>query len=490
MIEKQFLIAGINPSNAVFDPIPSYDGNWSFTMQNMRRNTKDKELWDSFYNSIYEEPLKKIFETDRILDLNVRIVSKPTNEMKGRCLTFSKGDFFVELTNILNQNIDRHGLNDNQNDERIITLLSNIKKENEELNVVYSNSFKEHAKRLKDVLDKGFDSEYFESAMKDFEPYKNEMNFEEYIKDNYSYSCKLQVGLLRLNDFFDNIIDFNKLYELFDPDIFCLLFAKIICDDSLNKENGLLDSNYGYLVFYKKMLDELLANDKDYNPEIFYVEDSTNKIIYSGRNFINDYSDLLKKYPDIAKIKLLPIEENNNNYKDITLMDKIASLSQKESRENWAFLTEDEEIKKYDINNQEEIFKELNMRISILENSGFIGRPIKGINKYSGFYGFIYPNGKVIIEKFWNNEDTFTPAQGIATYVISIDRFIKISKSPRTNLIEYMKTLPEIGIKRIFHTSINNWQRNLFKEINGTYRKEDAFDFINSLNKGEKTHEQ
>ena len=121
------------------------------------------------------------------------------------------------------------------------------------------------------------------------------------------------------------------------------------------------------------------------------------------------------------------------------------------------------------------------MRISILENSGYVGRPIKGLNTFSGYYAFVYQSGVVVLEKFWNDEEKMIPATFNATYVMNIDNFIEMSKVSKLTLIEYIKTLPEIGVKRIFHTNINNWHRNLYNEINGSYRLEDVISFIASL---------
>ena len=433
------------------------------------------------------------------------MISKPTEEMKGRCLRFNKVDFFIELINFLNQNIDRNGLNDKQNNERIMSLINHIKGNNEELNIAFSDALKEHARRLKDILDKGFNSEYFDSAMKDYEPYKNRISFEDYIKNNHLISSKFQIGMLRLDDFFNQNIDFNKLYELFDSDTFCLLFAKIIYEFNLKieKEYNRLDNSYGYLCYYKMMIDKVVEQDtKRYNPKIFYTSENGKKIKYSRWDFMNEFNELMERHPEAKSFKLPVLEdEDHERYKDISLMEKITRLYREETKVNWEFLPEGEGIRKSERTmasssiqslkgkDKEELIQEINMRISILENSGFIGKPIKGLNTFSGYYAFIYPNGNVILEKFWENENTLSPAVGSATYVMTIDNFIELSKISRINLIEYMKTLPEIGVKRIFHTSINYWQRNLYDEINGTYRIEDAIDFINSLNKGDKKYE-
>lgn len=499
MIEKYFLSSGISPENVVFDPIPSYGGQWLFTINNFRRNVIDKKLWDDFYNETYNEPLKKIFQTERVLDLQVGMISKPNENNVGRCLKYNKVDFFVELTSFINQGIDNYKLTEEEKNERIKKLLSNIKLSNEELNYAYSESLGIRVKRYKDIIENGFNSEYFETAMLDYEPYKKRISFDDYIKNNCEISSKFQVGMLKLGDFFDRNVDFNRLYQLFNPDTFCLLFAKIIYEFNLKieKEYNKLDNSYAYLCYYKMMIDELVKEDKKYNPKIKYELDNGKRVLYSRWNFTNELQELLGRHPEAGSFKLPSLDNNIDKYKDISLMQKISLLYQSDVKVNWEFLKTGEKIIKGPVTksntsinenkkNKEDLINEINMRISILENSGFIGRPIQGLDKFNGFYAFIYPNGKVILEKFWENIDNITPARGTATYVMNIDNFIEMSKVARIDLVSYIKDNPNCGIKRIFHTSINNWQRNLFNEINGTYRLEDAIEFINGLSVGER----
>ena len=73
---------------------------------------------------------------------------------------------------------------------------------------------------------------------------------------------------------------------------------------------------------------------------------------------------------------------------------------------------------------------------------------------------------------------------------MNIDNFISMSKISKINLVEYIKTLPEIGVKRLYHSSQANWEKNIYKEINGAYRLEDAIEFINGLKSGGDGREQ
>ncbi len=501
-IEKFF--PNESPVDIIFDPVPSYSGDWLFTVPNLLKNAKvvdKKNLFQEFYQKTYQKPLENIFQTPRILDLQVGFISRPNSDNLGRCLRYSKVDFFLELTSYLDQNIDNYKLSNEERSKRLRSLISNLKKDNETLNIAYSEALKEKVRKINDTLVNGVSSEYYEALLQDYAPYEKKISFEEYLKASYGITSKFQMGMLRLNDFFDQNIDFHKLYNCFDSDIFCLLFAKIIYENNLirEQETGHLDNSYGYLFQYMDALNKMISENKKYDPKILYQKEKSRR--YSRYQFQQDFKELMGRHPEAKQIKLPDLGNDDiEKYKDISLMEKISLLYSDDVKVNWEFLKEGEKIKKggseskktsttpikKDIN---ELVRETNLRIGILEDSGFIGRPVKGLNTFNGYYAFIYASGVVILEKFWNNESELTPAVGNATYVMNIDNFIELSKLSKTDLIEYMKTLPEIGVKRIFHTTINNWQKNLYKEINGSYRLEDAIEFINGL-KGGRTNEQ
>lgn len=494
-----------NSAAVVFDPIPSYSGDWIFTINNLQRNAlkKDgKNLFEEFYRTTYQQPLTEIFKTPRILDFSVGMICKPNDNNVGRGLRYSKVDFFIRLTDYLNQYIDRYGSSFEEHTIYLKSLIAHIKGDNETLNAVYSEALKEKARKLKDVVDKEINSEYFEAAMRDYAPYKGRISFGDYIKSAYNITVLFQNGMLRLGDFFDQNLDYNALAASFEPDTFYLLFAKIIYEFNLirEKESGRLDNSYCYLYYYLMAVDEVVKTDKRYDPKIFFTLPNGKKIKYSRWQLQIQTKELLERHPEAKAISLPQLDGDSfHKYKDISLMEKITRLYSEETKVNWEFLPEGEGIKRGKNSGEHknnvpkdksDLVNEVNMRIDILEKSGFIGRPVKGLNTFSGYYAFIYPNGKVILEKFWENEETMNPATKAATYVMTIDNFVEMSKLSRINLIEYIRTLPEVGVKRIFHTSINNWQMNLYAEIVGSYRLEDAIEFINSLKSGAITNEQ
>ena len=495
----------------VFDPSPSYLGLWFFKNDNLIRNSKKQNevnLFQDYYLKTIYNPLKEYFKRLDNLKFSIGFISSANDNLYGRHLNANKMDFFLCLTRFLNSHIDRYGLNNEEFNNYLNSLTKHITDDSEVLNNIYSEALSKKEKKLKTLVDNEFTSEYFEAAMQDYEDYKlfstNHISFTSFIKNTYELTKDLKNGLKTLGDFFEQDIDYQKLYECFDPDTFYLLFATIIYEFNImsEKETNELDNSWTYLHDYFEAVKKLSKEDKRYNPSILYIWNNGKKEKISRWELQIRYEELFKRHPEIKSFEL-PTLDNPDDYKDIALIEKLKSIYSGEAKLNWEFLPAGEKIKQKDNkikqdnneekdkkNNKEDIIEEINMRIQILENSGYIGTPIKGLNTFSGYYAFIYPNGKVILEKFWNNEDNLTPAVYNATYVMNIDNFIEMSKIPKVDLIEYMKTLPEIGVKRIFHTSINNWQRNLYQEINGSYRLEDAIDFISSLKTEDLENEQ
>ena len=216
-------------SSVIFDPVPSYSGDWLFTINNLKVNAKvenGKNLFEEFYRETYQKPLEAIFKTPRILDLHVGMVSQPNDNNVGRCLRYSKVDFYIELAQFLSQHIDRYRRTNEEHQQYLISLLSNIHIDNDTINMAFSEALREKALKLKDLMEKEFNSEYFEAAMMDYAPYEKKMEFSDYIKSAYKITTDFQRGMLGLGDFFDREIDHHKLSETFEPDIFYLLFAK------------------------------------------------------------------------------------------------------------------------------------------------------------------------------------------------------------------------------------------------------------------------
>ena len=499
-IEKYFE----NP-DVIFDPVPSYVGIWLFGTNNLVKNSKKENgenLFQKYYQNNVTDKLKGYFKYWDYLRFPVGFMSAANDNMIGRRLSISKIDFFVGITQFLTSNVDKYGMSEEEYNDYIQELTTNIQKDNETLNNIYADALKRKAERLKTLLDDEFNSPYFDVANKDYGDYKlvrgDKVNFTKYIESTYELTISLEKGLRILGDFLDNNLDSKLMFDCFDPDQFYLLFAVIIYEYNLmvEKEGGSLDSTYNYLYNYFETIKKVIQDDPKYNPTILYEWKDGKKEKLSRRNLEQKYNELLERHPEVKPVTL-PDFEDSEKYKDINLMEKLRSIYEGGTELNWEFLPSGQKIKTSDdietknSNNEsvnkeelkEKSIEETNIRVKVLEKSGYIGRPIRGLNSFSGYYAFVYPNGKVILEKFWDDEDKLEPSIHNATYVMSIDNFIEMSKISKLDLIEYMKLFPEEGMKRFYHSSIETWQKNIFNEINGTNRVEEVLDFFKKLQK-------
>ena len=82
---------------------------------------------------------------------------------------------------------------------------------------------------------------------------------------------------------------------------------------------------------------------------------------------------------------------------------------------------------KIDINSNEAIIfvprKQMIISKDYLENSSYLFR-LEGINEFEGYQGYLYPNGTVIFEKYYDNIKTKKVASGSATYVMNLNNFV------------------------------------------------------------------
>ena len=500
-IERYFDALG--GPDAVFDPIPSFAQELFISFDNLEKNAKKengKNLFLEFKKKTFDEPLMKIFNTYQIINFPIGMVLVANENKHGRCLKFPKEGLYYFIHGFLNRNIDKVHKTDEEHKEYLSNIMKKMDEGNEKINKAFAEALKIKAERLKDVILKSSASEYYEAALKDYQPYQKQIDFPKYLKTIYEGAANFSEGFLKLGDFFDQKLDFYELYKSFDPDTFYLLFATTYYENILSaREDGIDRNACGYLLEYNKACEEIVREEKDYNPKVLYQLMSGKKVRFSRRQFQIEYQEFLAEYPD-AKPIILPnvSKEEKEKYKDIDLVEKLTKLMEDDTRINWELLPKGEGEKKEKSKEPKQLSEtpvknvdvdDVTKRIDFLENTGYVGK-LKGLNTFTGYYGYVYPNGTVILEKFWEDEEGIRPAINYATYIMNIDNFISMSKISRINLVEYIKTLPEIGVKRLYHSSTSNWEKNIYKEINGAYRLEDAIEFINNLKSGGDGREQ
>ena len=82
------------------------------------------------------------------------------------------------------------------------------------------------------------------------------------------------------------------------------------------------------------------------------------------------------------------------------------------------------------------------------EKTPYIGKII-GLSKYQGYRGYIYPNGEVLLDTVYN-ENNPKSGRGCAIYNFKVEDFERLSKLDKTHLMDTNK------VKRIIHSK--NWK--------------------------------
>lgn len=83
---------------------------------------------------------------------------------------------------------------------------------------------------------------------------------------------------------------------------------------------------------------------------------------------------------------------------------------------------------------------------------------IKGKTTFDGYIGYIYPSGKVLLDKFYRNSKTKSLAYGEGLYVVDLNQLYEASKLRKELILRN-----NLG-KRIIHKG--NWQDKARREIN------------------------
>ena len=66
-------------------------------------------------------------------------------------------------------------------------------------------------------------------------------------------------------------------------------------------------------------------------------------------------------------------------------------------------------------------------------NPGF---RIIGKNTFNGYIGYVYPNGRVVLDKFYDKQTDSLLADGHAVYAMNIEEFYELSKLSKSELIK------------------------------------------------------
>lgn len=215
---------------------------------------------------------------------------------------------------------------------------------------------------------------------------------------------------------------------------------KIQCGNVNNNEFQVNES--GYEITPKNLYDrykKLLIDNPTLHAIDFRGVDFSNMNLCEVEDYMNEFlNDLLANWEFLPKDDRT-VEKN--------VLDNIVKFSNKE---------ESEKKKKLDRERLLDLYME---KKEFYDSSDPFFR-IKGKNTFDGYIGYIYSNGKVILEKYYENSNTSRLAYGEAAYVMDIDKFYSLSRLTKNELI----TMDDSVCDRIIHKG--NWQQKAQNVIN------------------------
>ena len=346
--------------------------------------------------------------------------------------------------------------------------------------------------QLKDVLLNGTSSEYYDEIKFRYDSIGKELN-EAGIR-SYLDTIKNIIFIYRcLTDLEKNPIKvtLDDLLKMYDRDKLILMYCRSILYNQrafMNKVNQ-IDSSFVIVSQIVQTIESLKMYD--FNPKIKVYNEQTRKVEdYSFKDMLKEFRKLSSQFGDrykagqieMDKLEKMNLVRNNENYEkfvEILSEDEQSIISTQfdilpkgEGESHVKGLNSGAPLKtKKIVDNDDILYRKL-----IFKNTEYVCQ-IVGRDKFNGYIGFIYENGLVVFEKFY--EDDGSPAKDNATYIMNRTNFLDFIQLSKPEIIDYIKSTNNPDIIRKYHTE--NWANNLAAVIESKEKDVDSILFAHSI---------
>lgn len=338
--------------------------------------------------------------------------------------------------------------------------------------------------------------------------YGIDTDLEELLEEGRNFSVKsfCKSYAETFNDYFEHIdeiteylsshpLDINELG--IEPEKLELYIASIsmkIC------EHADKDIRQKYLYFVTTYFNSNKERKTSTTPQIRvgiqkndYIKYKKSGKLITPKDLYLRYREFISQHPEIQVIDL-----SKFNFEGMNILEVERFLFEylKELQANWEILPEgelDEEIVRAIRNSgrnlpeeEREKHKEYLMNL-LVEKKELYGSTdpffrIRGKDTFDGYVGFIYPNGKVILDKFYENAELGKLADGEAIYVMNVEDFYRLSQYSKSTLIKDSRVL------RFYHAGA--WQDRVLEEIKSGCQRSSTVDEVKRLIKMNKLEEE
>ena len=469
-------------------------------------NNKEN-MYLKFLEKYYYRPLAKILNSESMAHtIFPKICTGSDIKANKRKVTFAFSCFLAPQIINFNAASNIQELNELGEDVSITELIVFLKK-----------VIRKERSYYQDVQDNGRHSKYYHEVYSTYiEQLSNglKMSFEVFLQTLIDGCTKRVVATRSYEEFFSKEINVDELIGCFDYDRLCLVGAQSVLDTCLTTESlkEQVDNAVVYLRMYIEAVEKFRKINPHYSCNIVTIDRETGrKKKVTIDDIIRAYEDLLTRHPNFKFVELNPLDiakllkrygyddefianfdyqsnDVDELFKLLTKIDEDKKLfaswsiipkgTKKDKVESDRIRREHEE--RFSLEENEKVRRMLIGR-NFLESSNYLFR-LAGINEFVGYIGYIYPNNCVVFEKFYDDVEQGKVASGNATYIMSLDNFLEVSKLSKMDIIRKINNHEISGVTRVFHREdMDKWKSQVSQAISGDDYTDEVVNYIETL---------
>lgn len=408
------------------------------------------------------------------LEFSVKGYYMITDDGNRNVLKFSSEDMIVSLFYFLNCPEERELMKQySMNNElgKQIDLLRNcfIKKRKQLENATCVEDLKDISERL------------YQCYLRDIDYYSDSKNFEKQKSSDVLEFKKTSMWMKELFKKLEQPMDCNMLYPINKVKLMLFLakqyfeVAKVVVLENSFDYYALLLMKYvdSFLnradVSDKVMMRMLYYYSPKLSKEWLDLDDDVRLSVknYSVRKLREEVSTFLEQHLDFKKNFELFSKYDKDDFCNLSIREIVEymDLIFEEVQDNWKVIEEKEIVGEVQTlidrtknANAEERNNMLliSKKISILLKHEPI-KVIQGIDTFQGYYGFFYPNGNIVLETLYEDEEKKKIASGQASYSMGLDKFRDYAKLKKQELMK------KEDVERLIHRG--NWEERFVQMI-------------------------
>lgn len=480
-------------SSNINNMVNIYEPSKDIWMINSKVDNKGCSLYQKVVDKYFYRGINPELFTGNVLKVMCPCLeSVPSADGSNRALKYAYNFSLMALLSQKSAFVDKEKMFDGvlQLDE--LALADKVKKEIVELRNMHG-----------DVLNNGINSPYYDAINTRFKQTGLMMNNSLLQKNKDMFSNIVTIiRNIKINITENNLIPEKEFMDCFDIDKFYLMYCKCVVDfvnyfDQMSKNadgKGYVHNCFACLGQYLYLIDECFK-DTDYNPMIKYFDYKENKFkFYTIRDLRKEYEKIEREHKDNLQRVEFSAEQAKkigvvHNIDGITNLLKVTSEKDADIiKTGWDILAPGETGSKVSSKSSGTVgskapakvveTEDIIFRKMVFEKTNYAAK-IVGKDRFAGYIGYMYYNGIVVFEKFYNDDKCTKPAQSNATYVMKIDNFTKFAKMSKSEIIEFIKNTQTDEIDRLYHSK--NWENRLPRVVSGVEYSQEAQMIIDTL---------